>query len=48
MDYGEGRSRTRYNYASLGDVASQVAAGLAEHGLSHGWVVSNKSRAWSQ
>ena len=39
VDFGEGRSRTRYNYASLGDVASQVAAGLAEHGLSHGWSV---------
>ena len=37
VDFGEGRSRTRYTYASLGDVASQVATRLAEHGLSHGW-----------
>ena len=42
VDFGEGRSRTRYNYASLGDVASQVAAGLAEHGLSHGWAVAQE------
>ena len=42
VEFGEGRSRTRYNYASLGDVARQVAAGLAEHGLSHGWAVAQE------
>ena len=42
VDFGEGRSRTRYQYANLGDVASQVAAGLAEHGLSHGWAVAQE------
>ena len=37
VDFSSNKGRTRYSYASLGDVASQVAAGLAEHGLSHGW-----------
>ena len=40
VDFGEGRNRTRYNHASLGDVASLIAAGLAQHGLSHGWAVA--------
>ena len=39
VDFSSKGGRTKYNYASLGDVASQVAAGLAEHGLSHGWSV---------
>ena len=39
VDFTSGKGRTKYNYASLGDVASQVAAGLAEHGLSHGWAI---------
>ena len=40
VDFGEGRNRTRYNHASLGDVASLIAEGLAQHGLSHGWAVA--------
>ena len=42
VDFSARGGRTKYNYASLGDVASQVAAGLAEHGLSHGWAVKQE------
>ena len=40
VDFSSNKGRTRYSYASLGDVAGQVAAGLAQHGLSHGWAVA--------
>ena len=32
-------SDTKYSHATLGQVASAVAAALAEHGMSHGWSV---------
>ena len=42
VDFSTNKGRTKYNYASLGQVASAVASALSEHGLSHSWAVSQE------
>ena len=40
VDFSTNKGRTHYKYASLGQVAADVAIGLAPHGLSHSWDVA--------
>ena len=42
VDFTSGKGRTHYKYASLGEVAADIATGLSPHGLSHSWAVSQE------
>lgn len=37
VEYGEGRSKTRYTHATIGNVVDVIVPALAEFGFSHRW-----------
>lgn len=42
VSYGEGRSKTEYKHATIGNVNELVIASLASHGFSHRWIPAQR------
>jgi hypothetical protein len=42
VSYGEGRSKTEYSHATLGNATDIIIAALAKHGFSHRWVTTQR------
>jgi hypothetical protein len=42
VSYGEGKNKTEYRHATIGNVVEKITAAAAEHGFSHRWGLTQK------